>query len=154
MGYYVELIEVDFTIPAESVADARLAWIELNKQDDKKWNPPNFAWMHNWDDKCSAKETLKLLGFESEELEDGSLSVLSFDRKAGEEATFIQAIAHLMPDASYLVFKGEDGLVYRYIIHNGESQYQESIIAWPELNSIEEVTSDSDLEDSATETTF
>lgn len=61
----------------------------------------------------SAAEVFELLGFDIETAEDGAITLIGYDNKTGQEDLFIQEVADLADTGWYLVWRGEDGDVWR-----------------------------------------
>lgn len=134
MGYFVETTGIDFTIPKENLDDAYRAMCELNRDDSKKeggyfggkpedisgstsvsTSPDKwFSWMSwDYDVECeNAAEIFSMLGFEVDENEDGSLSLIRYDNKTGQEALFLEAVAPYVQPGSFINWVGEDGFFF------------------------------------------
>jgi hypothetical protein len=136
MGYYVTLENVDFTIPADKVADAFEAMKALNSRDDLKtggsWQGGKqterwFAWMDaDYDKTCKdAKAILDMLGFEVEVADDGGLSLVGYDSKTGSEEHFVRTLAPFVKEGSYMEWRGEEGDRWRWVILNGQMTRQQ-----------------------------
>lgn len=125
MGYYVEILESTFRIPAENLDAAYEAMCQLNftvpnyqksgvlgveeipefGPHPKKW----FSWMDwNYHESClDAQAILEELGFETFFSDEGDLAIGYFNSKAGQEDLFLDAISPL--SKGYIVWKGEEG---------------------------------------------
>lgn len=132
MGYWVNLLDADFVIPADKLDEAHRGMCELNKLPDNmkggggrdrdgNWHA-HFSWMdENYDQKLgTAKEILTELGFDTTVREDGSLSLLDYDNKAGDEDLFIKVCSAFVKDGSFMQWKGEEGETWMYRKVNGE----------------------------------
>lgn len=145
MGYYVETIEVNFTIPSSNLDDAYKAMCELNQHNELKSGGRHpsedkdgphdgvwFSWMHwNYDEVYeTAKEILEALGFELYEDENGDLSISYYNSKIGNENHFLNAIAPYVADSSYIEWRGEDGSMWRSFFTDGKMVEQTAVITW------------------------
>lgn len=131
MGYSAEIGDVDFVIPFENLTEAHRAMCAINEPNkvanaEKKlkggwFSPAHFAWMdEDYDEKLTnAKEILDELGFATKYDFDG-LRILSYEaEKIGDEDEFLEAIAKLVKEDSYIEWIGEDG--ERWLLEfNGE----------------------------------
>lgn len=126
MGYYVVLTDADFLIPKANEAAALAALKALNdpKNDAKKQGGSYsgggkteswYSWMDaDYDKKVkSCAEVFELLGFEVEESAEG-LRLTGYDNKTGQEDLFLAAVAPYVRAGSFLDWRGEDGMLYRF----------------------------------------
>jgi len=140
MGYYVSLDEADWLIPTKKIGAAYKAMCDLNSCDQlksggsysggkqtNKW----FSWMdENYPETCTdAEAVLQALGFDTEVTYEG-LRIESYDNKAGDEDRFIAAIAPFSREGSFLVWRGEDGHLWRNEVKNGIVETQTAKITW------------------------
>lgn len=138
MGYYVTLVESNFTVPAHRVDAARDALKSLNAgNNDLKVGSseaPHFPWMDADFDQNAEHlgDVLWMLSFEPENLPDGSVDVRLFDSKWSEHIPFfLAALAPFVPDGSYLIFSGEDyGDIWRYVVEGGTLVEYRGEISW------------------------
>lgn len=130
MGYYVTIESCNWILPAnnEQIALSRLK--QLNQKDDLKrggsWGPNGvgvkwFSWMPPDYDKTanSVEEIFKLLGFETDRNEEG-LMITWYDSKTGQEELFLNEIADLVKPESFIVWRGEDGNVWKNVFRDGK----------------------------------
>lgn len=131
MGYYVKIIESDFTIKKEDFYRGYEIVCNLNSRDDLKTggryggdptpkpadskscscNPDKwFAWMPwNYDEICnSLPEILEMLGFEVDYNDGGDITGLAYADKMGNEDVFLDALRPIIKGASCIVWEGED----------------------------------------------
>jgi len=119
MGYYVQIVESNYTIPVENLDQAYKAMCELNSHDDLKrggsWDGGKttavwFAWMEeNYPETCStAKQIFEQIGFEVDVLEDGSLVLANYDNKTGQEDLFLEAVRPFATAGGGILWEGED----------------------------------------------
>lgn len=138
MGYYVSLEEADFVIPGDKLDEAMRRFRELNKHDKlkrggsstgEKW----FSWMNNVDwENSNARNIIENLGFYiTESRDDGSISLSGYDSKTGQEELFLAVLAPLVRDGSFIVWRGEDGEVWRNVVVNGYLLYQGGHVVFP-----------------------
>ena len=125
MGYYVNLQEANFAIGAENIEEATRLLKALNHDPNARkgggsWRggqlvSRHFSWMSaNYDEELdSAVEIFEALGFEVHTDETGSLELMYYDSKIGDEAQFVNAVAHLANEDWFLVWRGEDGAIWR-----------------------------------------
>lgn len=125
MGYYVTLEEANFIIPADKLEEAAARLKALNHKPgvEKRggsWGAGGktaswFSWMdEDYDQKLhTAKEIFEALGFEVSDTEDGGISLDYYDSKSGQEDLFINEVKHLANSDWYLIWRGEDGEVWR-----------------------------------------
>lgn len=129
MGYYVEILESTFRIPAENLDAAYEAMCQLNyttKNRDKggrRGGSQNyedcgphpdwwFSWMDwNYHETCAdAEAILEELGFETLFDDEGNLLIQYFNSKTGQEDVFLDAISLL--SVGYIVWRGEEGEIW------------------------------------------
>jgi len=140
MGYYINLVSSNFEIPeTQAVLEALKS---INSQDDIKrggsfgekrqfW----FSWMpENYDvTVTSVKEVFELLGFEVETNEIistdkpwGTVKLIGYDNKTGQEDIFLQAVAPYVETYNHLEWRGESGEVWRDVVINGVMHRQQA----------------------------
>lgn len=80
-----------------------------------------FSWMDPKYDEVAedAEEIFRMLGFGTETGPDDSLLLTSYDNKTGQEELFLETAAPYVTPGSYIVWRGEDGHVWRNSF-NGE----------------------------------
>lgn len=141
MGYYVQIQESNWIIPADKLDDAYKAMCELNKRDDLKtggsWDGGKqtqkwFAWMDaNYPETCEDADTiLHALGFGTGYDGEGNLYIYSYDDKSGAEEHFLAAIAPFSKPDSYIVWRGEDGAIWRDIVQHDTLVQQSGTIVF------------------------
>lgn len=150
MGYWVETMDVDFSIKKENLEKAYEALCELNKHDNLKHgrtgltsklehstsvaeNPGVcFSWMDwNYDEIFeTAQEIFEELGFETILNADGDLEVHHYNSKTGSEEDFLSAVAPFAKDGSYIEWRGEDGSMWRNFFESGVMTTQHAEIVW------------------------
>lgn len=124
MGYYVQIVQSNYTIPGIYADAAYKAMCALNTTHDDqkmggsfsggkqtaKW----FSWMdENYPETCAdAQAIFEALGFEVEKLDDGSLVLESYDSKTGQEDLFLEAIQPFALPGTGILWRGEDGMEY------------------------------------------
>ena len=148
MGYYVNATDSVLRIKQENFDHAYRAMCELNWRNDLKrggsYGPtrpttlpdgPNewiwFSWMPwNYHETLSTmEEILEALGFELD-MYGGELCSVNYDSKTGSEEHFLRAIAPWVEDGSFIVWRGEDGAMWRWLFDNGEMREQTAKIRW------------------------
>jgi len=127
MGYYVNIKESTFRIPAANLDAALVELKALNHKPDvekrggsygpegktEKW----FSWMPSDYDKhvTTAEEVFVLLGFETEKDETtGDVLLTGYDNKIGQEELFLDAVKHLVTPDSAITWVGEDNDMWRW----------------------------------------
>lgn len=124
MGYYVTIIDADFTIPRDKVDDAFEVLCALNQRDELKGGyhyfrgevvERYFKWMPADYDKTatSLADVLDMLGFDIETGDDGAVSIVGYDNKGGDEPHFIEALAPYATPGSFLNWEGEERELWR-----------------------------------------
>lgn len=125
MGYYINIEDSTFEIPADKLDDAYKAMCKLNESNEGKrggsWPKPDpepsgphdgvwFAWMPwNYPEVCKdAQAIFEELGFYTHlDEEDGSLHIDGYDNKAGNEDLFLEAVSRFA--TGYITWRGEEG---------------------------------------------
>lgn len=131
MGYYVKIVDSDFTIKKLGFDRGFQIVCDLNVRDDLKGggkfggdptpkpadskscaSSPDkwFSWMPwNYDEVCkSLPEVLEMLGFWIDYNDDGDITGLSYSDKTGAEDVFLDALRPIIKEGSYIVWEGED----------------------------------------------
>lgn len=152
MGYWVNIIEGNVTIPKANLEEAYKRMCALNDNDSIKrggsWGGENdsnsprpdglnyhpgkwFSWMDaNYPEVCAdAKAILDMVAFESE-YRNGDLFIYGYDSKTGQEELFLQAISDLCTDDSFLVWRGEDGEMWKDIFGAKAVKTMTPVITW------------------------
>lgn len=152
MGYYVSITEGTVTIPKENLAKAYERMCALNDNDSIKrggqwggdidsksprptglnYHPAKwFSWMDaNYPETCKdAKAILDSLGFESH-LNDEGITIFGYDSKMGQEDLFLEAISDLCTKDSFLVWRGEDGEMWKNIFGDSKVVTKSAVIHW------------------------
>ncbi len=107
MGYNVKITYSNATIPAPNLEQAyeRMCALNVTHHDEKYGGRyENGVWVERWfswlspnypDELTTTEEILEELGFETEYLSDGSLAILDYDSKQGQEDLFLESIRDL-----------------------------------------------------------
>lgn len=134
MGYYINITNSHFVIKSENFDAAYKAVCELNNHNELKGggrypseniDGPHpgiwFSWMDwNYPETCpDLKSVLTQVGFEVH-LENGDISYLHFDKKMGDEAHFMNALAPYVESGSYIEWVGEDHNLWRWEFNDGK----------------------------------
>lgn len=132
MGYYVNTEDVDIFLDKKHFDDVYKQMCELNDHDELKrggrsprteeyttrYNPNVwFSWMdYNYPETCSDMiAILVALGFDYRLDDDGNLVDLFYDNnKMGNEDYFLACFAGYIKPGSYITYKGEDDVYWRY----------------------------------------
>lgn len=147
MGYCVETLNVDFTIPADKLDEAYKALVELNNRDELKsggaWGQlPDgkgygciekyFSWMPaNYPETCKdVAAVLKEVGFETSEEEEGLRVDWYVGEKSGDEAHFFEALAPFAKPGSYMEWEGEDRQRWRWEFDGTTMTTKTGTISW------------------------
>lgn len=157
MGYYVNITQADFTIPAEHLDTAYKVMCELNRQHGLKnggrfggpvpakpidstsvSDRPDtwFSWMPwNYDEVfTTAEQILNELGFETIVLADGSLDIVGYDSKSGNEDYFLAVLAPIVTSqhekGPHIVWHGEDGSVWVNFVRDGRMCIETLALTW------------------------
>jgi hypothetical protein len=131
MGYCIDLMDVNLTIPAEHLDEAYRRMQDLNKPENDhlkrggSFGPGKervlwFSWMNGryTDGECvDAADILDELRFNNRYDEASrTLRVIGFDgEKIGQEDLFFDAIADLVTPGSFVEWLGEDGARWRWV---------------------------------------
>lgn len=154
MGYYVNIVDCNFTMKKENYDKAYKAVCELNSSrynDIKRggrWsdepavkpgysksvssNPDKwYSWMAwNYDEICNnIIEVLEMLGFDVLGNESGIFD-LCYDGKTGQEDIFFNALAPYIENGSYILWRGEDNDMYVWEFEDGEMTEKDAQITW------------------------
>lgn len=133
MGYNVQILRSNMTLPAANQAEALRIWKDLNKPENNHLKRRGgrsggsgktahwFSWMDEDYDQTvtSADEVLEMLGFEIEILGNGDILLAGYDSKTGQEDLFIERAAHLM--IGRIDWEGEDGEAWAWECHGGDT---------------------------------
>lgn len=132
MGYYINLTDSNANIPAENLDEALTRLKALNHKpgvhkNGGRWPKTGsplddwFSWMPADYDQTveSVEDVFKLLGFECESNPDDGLTIYGYDSKIGQEQLFIDEVADLFTDGSYMVWRGEDSEIWRWSKEHG-----------------------------------
>jgi hypothetical protein len=129
MGYYVDLVEADFTIPErEDVLEAlramptKYASLMRGGSSTEKW----FSWMNNEEieNAVSAQSVFEALGFDCFNYGNNTFALNSYNNKTGQEDLFLAVVAPFVENGSYTQWRGEDGEVWRYTVTDGKLTVQ------------------------------
>ena len=139
MGYYVDLVEADFSIPeSEEVLSALrempkkyYSVMRGGSSNGDKW----FSWINNEEiEKAeNAQSIFEALGFECETGEysqKGTFSLKGYNSKTGQEDLFLAVVAPFMIEDSYTEWRGEDGELWRYTVKNKKLTVQSARVEW------------------------
>lgn len=152
MGYYIEIIESNFSMKAENFDKAYKVVCELNANDNMKSsgrfggeptvkpansksvsdNPDKWFSFMPWDYDETCKdiiEVLETLGFEVY-CSDNEIESLYYYGKCGQEDIFLEAIAPFVESGSYLLWRGEDNTMWVHEFEDGEMIEKSAYITW------------------------
>lgn len=142
MGYYVNITDGQVTIPANNLPSAYKRLCALNAHDHLKnggsWSGGKqterwFSWCYpDYPNKCEDTQAIfQMLGFETMTDSAGSLVLLGYDSKTGQEDLFLDTIADLCTDDSYLVWRGEDGAMWKDT-YGSKRRHYDAQVDWVE----------------------
>jgi hypothetical protein len=121
VGYYVQLVEADFTIPeSQEVLDALRAMPVKYKEYQRGGDGTNkwFSWMS--DEEIEGAESVRglfeALGFDCRDYGNGTFSLDGYDDKTRQEEMFLAVVAPFVAKGSYTQWRGEDGELYRFTV--------------------------------------
>lgn len=136
MGYYVDLVDADFTIPErEDVLEAlramptKYASLMRGGSSTEKW----FSWMstEEIESAVSVQSVFESLGFECFDYGNNTFSLSSYNNKTGQEDLFLAVVAPFVEDGSFTQWRGEDGELWRYTVSGGKLTVQTPLdIQW------------------------
>jgi len=122
VGYYVELVEADFTIPErEDVLEALRAMPKKYKEFQRGGNGAGerwFSWMTDEEIESaeSVRSIFESLGFECRDYGNGTFGLDNYNNKTGQEDMFLAVVAPFVEKDSYTQWRGEDGEVWRFTV--------------------------------------
>lgn len=142
MGYYVEILSSDFTIPYSNIEEAYRRLIALNDRDDLKrggnwggeydarlprpegfdYHPGKwFSWMYaDYPARCnSLRDIFIQLGFTVDINDNGDLILSEYDNKTGQEDMFLDEIIDLT--TGEINWRGEDDALWKTV--SGVKEY-------------------------------
>ena len=121
MGYYVNIVDNNFVLPAKNKEAAYEAVCRINApeynylKNGGSWGPgEEREYWYSWMPADYPAETekledvLDLLGFAYVITGDGDITDLQYDNKTGNEAIFFLAMAPYVQDGSTVTWVGED----------------------------------------------
>lgn len=142
MGYYITLVESDWTLPKENYDAALGALQALNHkhqlkrggrhpETDDPFESKWFSWMppRYHEEVESPKEVFEMLGFDCHENDDG-LHLDHYDNKTGQEELFLAVVAPWVTDGSSLTFRGEEGEHFRYEYRDSKMTEKNAELVW------------------------
>lgn len=142
MGYFVTLENSTFVIPAENLEEAAARLKALNHKPGVVKNGGSysggqqtaawFSWMdEDYDQKLhTAKEIFEALGFDVSDTDEGGISLDYYDNKVGQEELFINEVSDLATPGWVMVWRGEDGEVWR---HSAQGIEEGKVLFRPEV---------------------
>ena len=132
MGYYVNIVDNNFVLPAKNKEAAYEAVCRINApeynylKNGGSWGPGEereywYSWMPaDYPEQTETLEdVLQLLGFEFRIDDNGDITDLAYDNKTGAEDVFLLAMSPYVTDGSLLRWRGEDGLAWVHKFHDG-----------------------------------
>jgi hypothetical protein len=129
MGYYVQMVEADFTIPErEDVLEALRAMPKKYKEYQRGGDGTNrwFSWMpdEELENAVSVKAVFESVGFDCFDYGNGTFGLSSFDNKTCQEEMYLAVVAPFVESGSYTQWRGEDGEMYRFTVRYGKLTVQ------------------------------
>ncbi len=129
MGYYVDLVEADFTIPErEDVLEALRAMPKKYKALQRGGNGSDkwFSWMSDEEieSAVSVKAVFESLGFDTFDYGNNTFALSSYNNKTGQEDLFLAVVAPFVSEGSFTEWRGEDGETWRYTVTRGQLTVQ------------------------------
>lgn len=121
MGYYIDVVDTKFHIPADKKADALKAVQALGKEDGG-----TYSWVNdNFAQQGTLKEALDAWRYTLTEDEDGNVTDITFEgQKLGDDETLFRALAPYVEAGSYLEVSGEEGAHWRWAF-DGEKMVEQ-----------------------------
>lgn len=128
MGYVINLIDQDFRIPVENEQDALEDLYEFMEEHGHDPRDKAFAWLNGvdhteWRSLGQALDDWRFIPISDySDAEppygDQPITTLRFrGEKLGDEKEMFDVIAPYVETGSYLMFRGEDGHMWRYVFH-------------------------------------
>ena len=153
MGYYIDISDSDFFLPKEELDKAYELMCSLNQRDELKsgggwskdlkgsdprpeglnYHPAKwFSWMDaDYPSKCkTAQSILEELGFNVTVDDEGNITGLYYSNKIGDESYFLAVIVPCVKNDSYIIWRGEDGEMWKYVYINKKMYLFSSEINW------------------------
>ena len=135
MGYYVDLVEADFTIPESEEVLAALREMPIKYMSLMRGGSSTqswFSWMNNEDieNAPTAQSIFESLGFECSSRGDKTFDLIRYNNKTGQEDLFLAVVAPFVTEDAYTEWRGEDGELWRYTVKGKKLTVQSSTIAW------------------------
>lgn len=129
MGYYVDLVEADFTIPErEDVLEALREMPKKYKSLQRGGDGTNswFSWMSDEEieNAVSVRSIFESLSFDCFDYGNGTFGLNSYNSKMGQEDLFLAVVAPFVAEGSYTQWRGEDGELWRYTVRRGKLTVQ------------------------------
>ena len=129
MGYYVQMVEADFTIPeSQEVLEALRAMPKKYKEYQRGGDGTNrwFSWMpdEELENAVSVKAVFESVGFDIRDYGNGTFGLDGFDNKTCQEEMYLAVVAPFVADGSYTQWRGEDGEMYRFTVNRGKLTVQ------------------------------
>jgi hypothetical protein len=124
MGYYITLTDSDWIIPNTDEVLQALKEMPTKYHALKRGGSTSgeswFSWMNDKaiEDAASPKEIFNLLGFETEDVENG-FKLYGYDNKTGQEDLFLAVVSKFCEDGSYAEWRGEDGNLWKQEVREG-----------------------------------
>lgn len=120
MGYYIDVIQTEFHIPADKVNDALQAVKALGKEGKSySWVDDNFA------NRDTLKATLEAWRYDITEDEEGNVTDIYFNgQKLGDDETLFRALGPFVDAGGYIEVSGEEGAQWRWAF-DGEKMVEQ-----------------------------
>lgn len=136
MGYYIDVVDADFVIPAAVLDLAYVAACDLNNDPDVKSGGSSsgarwFSWVsENYPETCKdIFEVMQEWRYECEQNDDGDLVFREFTgEKIGDEEQLFAALGPYAKENSFLEFKGEDDARWRFTFDGTKMVPQNGVV--------------------------
>lgn len=129
MGYSIRTLDTNFTIPSNNMEEAHKALCQLNSKDAPN-NEGSFQGQASTSALHSVEDIMQELGFLTDILPSGDLTVLSYNGKSADEEDFLEALAPFVEDGSYIEWIGEDNSLWRDYFVDGDMFIESGSIMW------------------------
>ncbi len=135
MGYYVSIDDADWEITdngrsLQAIREMPEKYHAIKRGGDSNGNKW-FSWMSDEqikEAKC-VQDVFNALGFETEKTEKG-FRIVGYNSKTGQEDLFLAVMAPWTNEDSYIIWRGEDGEMWKNRIEHKRMLVQEASIQW------------------------
>lgn len=135
MGYSIRTLDTNFTISFDKMDDAYEALCKLNAENgygseynDQLPTSTNLGLLNS--SSYKVEDILQELGFSTNILPYGDLTVLAYNGKSADEEDFLKALAPFVEEGSYIEWIDEDNYLWRDYFVDGDMIIESGSIMW------------------------